>query len=80
VTRGQVIAIDGKTLRRSHDRSLGEAAIHTVSAWVGENRLVLEQPPDSMVAEKSNEITAIPELLTLLDVSGCIVAIDATGC
>ena len=77
VTRGQVIAIDGKTLRRSHDRSLGKSAIHMVSAWASENRLVLGQVK---VAEKSNEITAIPELLALLDVSGCIVTIDAMGC
>ncbi len=77
VTRGQVIAIDGKTLRRSHDRSLGKTAIHMVSAWASENRLVLGQ---TKVAEKSNEITAIPELLALLDISGCIVTIDAMGC
>ena len=77
VTRGQVIAIDGKTLRRSHDKSLGKTAIHMVSAWASENRLVLGQ---TKVAEKSNEITAIPELLALLDISGCIVTIDAMGC
>jgi predicted transposase YbfD/YdcC len=77
VTRGQVIAIDGKTLRRSHDKSLGKTAIHMVNAWAAENRLVLGQ---TKVAEKSNEITAIPELLALLDVSGCIVTIDARGC
>ena len=77
VTRGQVIAIDGKTLRRSHDRSLGKSAIHMVSAWASENRLVLGQVK---VAEKSNEITAIPELLALLEVSGCIFTIDAMGC
>ncbi len=77
VTRGQVIAIDGKTVRRSHDRSLGKSAIHMVSAWASENRLVLGQ---TKVAEKSNEITAIPELLALLDISGCIVTIDAMGC
>ncbi len=77
VTRGQVIAIDGKTLRRSHDKSLGKSAIHMVSAWASENRLVLGQ---TKVAEKSNEITAIPELLALLDISGCIVTIDAMGC
>jgi predicted transposase YbfD/YdcC len=77
MTRGQVIAIDGKTLRRSHDKSLGKGAIHMVSAWASENRLVLGQ---TKVAEKSNEITAIPELLALLDVSGCIVTIDAMGC
>ena len=51
LTRGQVIAIDGKTLRRSHDKSLGQAAIHMVSAWASENRLVLGQ---TKVAEKSN--------------------------
>ena len=77
LTKGQVIAIDGKTLRRSHDKSLGKTAIHMVSAWASENRLVLGQ---TKVAEKSNEITAIPELLALLDVSGCIVTIDAMGC
>jgi predicted transposase YbfD/YdcC len=77
VTRGQVIAIDGKTLRHSHDKSLGKTAIHMVSAWAAENRLVLGQ---TKVAEKPNEITAIPELLALLDVSGCIVTIDAMGC
>ncbi len=77
LTRGQVIAIDGKTLRRSHDKALGKTAIHMVSAWASENRLVLGQ---TKVAEKSNEITAIPELLALLDVSECIVTIDAMGC
>ncbi len=77
VTRGQVIAIDGKTLRRSHDKSLGKTAIHMVSAWASENRLVLGQ---TKVSAKSNEITAIPELLALLDISGCIVTIDAMGC
>jgi predicted transposase YbfD/YdcC len=75
-TRGQVIAIDGKTLRRSHDQSLGKAAIHMVSAWAAENRLVLGQ---TKVSDKSNEITAIPELLALLDVAGCVVTIDAMG-
>jgi predicted transposase YbfD/YdcC len=77
LTRGQVIAIDGKTLRGSHDQSLGKAAIHMVSAWAAENRLVLGQ---TKVAEKSNEITAIPELLAVLDIAGCIVTIDAMGC
>ena len=77
VTHGQVIAIDGKTIRRSHDRTSGKGAIHMVSAWASENRLVLGQ---TKVAEKSNEITAIPELLALLDVAGCIVTIDAMGC
>lgn len=77
LTRGQVIPVDGKTLRRSHDRSLGKEAIHMVSAWASANRLVLGQVK---VAEKSNEIPAIPELLALLDVAGCIVTVDALGC
>jgi len=77
VTRGQVVAIDGKTLRGSHDGALGKGAIHLVSAWASANGIVLGQ---RKTAEKSNEITAIPELLELLDVSGCIVTIDAMGC
>ncbi|NLE45811.1 MAG: ISAs1 family transposase [Chloroflexi bacterium] len=76
-TQGQVIAIDGKTVRRSHDQSLGKKAIHMVSAWASANRLVLGQVK---VDEKSNEITAIPALLRVLDLSGCIVTIDAMGC
>ena len=64
----------GIRLRRAHDRSLGKAAIHMVSAWAAENGLVLDQ---IKVDEKSNRITAVPELLALLDVSGCIVTIDA---
>lgn len=77
VTDGQVIAIDGKTLRRSHNRRAGKAAIHMVSAWATQTRVVLGQ---LKTEEKSNEITAIPELLKVLDVSGCIVTIDALGC
>jgi len=77
VTKGQVIAIDGKTLRRSHDRYLGKEAIRMVSAWATANRLVLGQ---IKVDEKSNEITAIPHLLRLLDISGCLVTVDALGC
>ena len=78
LTQGQVIAVDGKTLRRSHDRRAGKEAIHMVSAWASENSLVLGQV--RITDAKSNEITAIPELLKLLDVSGCIVSIDAMGC
>ena len=74
---GQVIAIDGKVLRRSHDKGVGKAAIDLVSAWATANRLVLGQVK---VDEKSNEITAIPELLRGLVVAGCIVTIDAMGC
>lgn len=77
VTQGQVIAIDGKTVRRSHDRTIGRDAIHMVSAWASANRITLGQ---RKVDDKSNEITAIPELLDLLNVTGCIVTIDAMGC
>jgi predicted transposase YbfD/YdcC len=71
------IAIDGKTVRRSHDRGAGKTALHLVSAWATANRLTLGQVA---VSEKSNEITAIPQLLELLDLSGAIVTIDAMGC
>jgi predicted transposase YbfD/YdcC len=71
-----VIAIDGKTLRRSHDRAAGKKALHLVSAWAVENRLVLAQ---LATEEKSNEITAIPLLLEQLALAGCIVTIDAMG-
>ncbi len=71
------VALDGKTLRRSHDRAKGKAALHLVSAWASANRLVLGQ---IAVAEKSNEITALPVLIKLLDLRGSIVTIDAMGC
>ena len=80
LTQGQVIAIDGKTLRRSHDRANGKSAIHVVSppeAEASANHLVLGQ---LKVDDKSNEITAIPELLEVLELSGCIITIDAMGC
>jgi predicted transposase YbfD/YdcC len=77
ITNGQIIAIDGKKLRRSHDKTIGKQAIHMVSAWAEENRLVLGQ---CKVDDKSNEITAIPQLLDLLEIEGCIVTIDAMGC
>jgi predicted transposase YbfD/YdcC len=77
VIAGQVIAIDGKVLRRSHDKGIGKAAIDMVSAWATANRLVLGQVK---VDDKSNEITAIPQLLQALEVSGCIITIDAIGC
>jgi len=76
-TAGRAVAIDGKTLRRSHDRANGKAALHLVSAWAGSARLVLGQVA---VDGKSNEITAIPALLDLLLLKGCIVTIDAMGC
>ena len=77
VISGQVIALDGKILRRSQDQGIGKAAIDMVSAWACANHLVLGQVK---VDEKSNEITAIPQLLQALEVSGCIVTIDAIGC
>jgi hypothetical protein len=77
LTAGQVVAIDGKRLRRSHTSRLGRAAIHMVSAWASANRLVLGQLKTD---EKSNEITAIPELLKVLVIADCIVTIDAMGC
>jgi predicted transposase YbfD/YdcC len=72
----QVIAIDGKTLRRSHDHSKDKKAIHMISAWATSSEVVLGQ---LKTEEKSNEITAIPHLLKLLDISGCIITIDAMG-
>jgi predicted transposase YbfD/YdcC len=77
LTKGQVIAIDGKTLRRSHDKTLGKGAILMGSAWATANHLVLGQVK---VDDKSNEITAVPELLQALDISGCVVTTDAMGC
>ena len=77
LTDGEVVAIDGKTLRRSHDRRNGQRAIHMVSAWANSNRLSLGQVATE---EKSNEITAIPQLLGLLELKGCIVTMDAMGC
>jgi len=74
---GDNVGIDGKTLRHSYDKSKDEAAIHLVSAWACRNRLVLGQ---CQVKNKSNEISAIPELLKVLALSGCIVTIDAMGC
>jgi predicted transposase YbfD/YdcC len=76
-TRGQVVPIDGKTLRRSFDSAGGQPPLHLVSAWAAENRLVLGAIP---VDDKSNEITAIPSLLEILELSGAIVTIDAMGC
>jgi predicted transposase YbfD/YdcC len=77
LTFGEVVPIDGKTVRGSHDKRQGKEAIHLVSAWAGKNELVLGQVK---VDDKSNEITAIPELLRLLAINGCIVTIDAMGC
>jgi len=76
-TQGQIIALDGKQLRRSHDKALGKRAIYMVSAWASESRVVFGQ---RKVDDRSNEITAIPQLLDMLEVSGCIVTTDAMGC
>jgi|APSaa5957512576_1039674.scaffolds.fasta_scaffold30701_1 predicted transposase YbfD/YdcC len=77
VLNDQVVAIDGKTARRSHDRKRGKAAVHLVRAWATEQGVALGMVSTDV---KSNEITAIPELLELLDISGAIVTIDAMGC
>jgi len=76
LTNGGVVALDGKTLRRSF-RKAGGSFVHMVSAWSAQNRVVLAQ---MKTEEKSNEITAIPRLLDLLDIKGCTVTIDAMGC
>lgn len=76
-TDGDVVAIDGKTLRRSYDKKSTKSAVHMVSAWSSANGVVLGQ---EKTAEKSNEIIAIPELLNSLAIKGCIVTIDAMGC
>ena len=75
-TQGQLVSVDGKSLRRSHDRGHGKESIWIVSAWAEANHLVLGQ---RQVDEKSNEITAIPPLLAALDIAGCVVTIDAIG-
>ncbi len=77
ITDGQVVAIDGKTLRRSFDTAKEKSAIHMVSAWATANHISLGQV---VTDQKSNEITAIPKLLEMLDISGCLVTIDAMGC
>jgi predicted transposase YbfD/YdcC len=76
-SHGRLIAIDGKTLRHSFDSADGKGPLHLVGAWAGENNLLLGQRATDA---KSNEITAIPELLAMLDLKGAIVTIDAMGC
>jgi predicted transposase YbfD/YdcC len=77
ITDGQLINLDGKTLRGSYERGGKRGMIHMVSAWASQSRLVLGQ---RKVNEKSNEITAIPKLLEVLDLNGAVVSIDAMGC
>jgi predicted transposase YbfD/YdcC len=76
-TEGRVVAIDGKTLRHSFDHKKGQGALHLVGAWATENKVLLGQ---QAVDGKSNEITAIPKLLEIIDVAGAIVTLDAMGC
>jgi predicted transposase YbfD/YdcC len=76
-TAGKLVAIDGKTVRHSFDRATGKKALHVVSAWIANNRLSLGQ---LATEEKSNEITAIPKLLELLDIRGATITVDAMGC
>ncbi len=73
---GEIVPIDGKSLRGSYDRNQGIKALHLVTAWAGEQKLVLGQVK---VEDKSNEITAIPALLELLDLQGAIITLDAMG-
>jgi len=77
ISDGQIVAIDGKTLRRSFDKASNKSAIHMVSAWATANHISLGQV---VVDAKSNEITAIPKLLEMLEISGSLVTIDAMGC
>jgi predicted transposase YbfD/YdcC len=77
LTDGQIVAADGKTLRRSHNRSEGKKALQMVSAWASTNSIVLGQ---RKVDDESNEITAVPELLDILEIAGCIVTLDAIHC
>ena len=83
VSKGQIIAIDGKTMRRSYDKASGHSALHLVSAWARKNHISLGQistSADTPDEKKTNEITVIPKLLELIDISGGLVTIDAIGC
>lgn len=77
MTQGQVIALDGKTLRHSFDTASGQGALQVVSAWANDNKLSLGQV---IVDDKSNEITAVPALLAMLDLRGCVITVDALNC
>ena len=77
LTEGEVVAVDGKCLRRSFDRASEKGAIHMVSAWASDNELVLGQ---LKTEEKSNEITAVPTLLDMLSLQGAVVTVDSMGC
>ncbi|MEA3505191.1 MAG: ISAs1 family transposase [Bacteroidota bacterium] len=77
ITEGEVVAIDGKTIRKSNDDTSSKSALHLVSAYACDNGICLAQ---EAVREKSNEITAIPKLLDIIAIKGCVVTIDAMGC
>lgn len=77
LTEGEVVAIDGKTIRKSNNKKVGKSAYHMVSAYASENKVCLGQ---EVVDEKHNEITAIPKLLDTIAIKGCIVTLDAMGC
>ena len=77
LSKGEIVALDGKTHRRSHDRKRGRRALHRVSAWACRNGVV---PGQVETEEKSDEIVAIPQLLKKLALSGCIATVDAMGC
>ncbi len=77
VSAGQLLAIDGKTMRQSFDKATAKSALHMVSVWATASKISLGQVA---VAEKSNEITAIPQLLDLVEIAGALVTIDAMGC
>lgn len=77
LSNGEVVALDGKTLRGSHNKSQGVDSIEIVSAWATSQRLTLGQ---AKVADNSNEITAVPEVLSTLNIEGCIVTVDAMNC
>jgi hypothetical protein len=76
-TQGDITAVDGETVRGSYDKKSKQGAIHMVSAFAAENSVVLGQVKTH---EKSNEITAIPDLLSKLEIKGAVVTIDAMGC
>ena len=77
ITDGTIIAIDGKQARRSYDKRNRKSAIHMVSAWASHNGIVLEQQKTD---DKSNKKTAMPKLLKLLEIKGCIITLYAMGC
>jgi predicted transposase YbfD/YdcC len=76
-TKGMIVAIDGKSLRHSFDNATGKSALHLVSAWVHDSNIMIGQ---CAVDTKKNEISSIPKMLDMIEISGAIVTIDAIGC